>query len=168
MEEADVAKTSQTQPPATTTPTTTTSSGGENDKPYQANWLKGASNPFKPSKNLLAAVNAANAATSSQFRYVNPRFKGGNGRFYVDPRFSQQQQIYSVKLTFAGEEFDGEGATLQLAKHNAASRALEFFSNTENFLKAKSLAESSSNKTAKAYRPPQLLAAAAQQQQGSI
>lgn len=131
------------------------SPGSDSKQPsYQANWLKGASQPFKPSKNLLAAVNAST-------RYMNPRHQGfkSNGHLFVDPQFAYQQQIYHVKLAFAGEEFTGEGATLQLAKHNAASRALEYFSNTDNFLKAKSLAESTHNKTVKAYRPPHLAAA---------
>lgn len=118
----------------------------ETEKPapsYHPNWLKGASNPFKPSRSLL--INT---------RFVNSRlnFKP-NGTRIVDHHYDQQ--VYHVKLTFAGEEFAGEGPTLQMAKHNAATRALEHFSNTDNFLKAKSLAESTQNKTMQAYRPPQ-------------
>ena len=63
--------------------------------------------------------------------------------------FDTQRQIYKVKLTFVDEEFEGEGVTLQLAKHNAASKALEYFSKSENYLRAKLIAETSQNKTFK-------------------
>ena len=65
------------------------------------------------------------------------------------------KQLFFVKLKFADIEFSGEGATLQLAKHDAATKALNYFSNPENFLKAKALANSAQNKNVKAYRPPQ-------------
>ena len=58
-------------------------------------------------------------------------------------------------MTFANKEFQGKGLTLQLAKHNAAEKALEYFIDPEHFLEAKSLSDSAKNESIKAYRPPQ-------------
>jgi hypothetical protein len=66
-----------------------------------------------------------------------------------------QKQLYVIQLRFAEKEFRGEGYSLQLAKHDAAAKAFEYFSIAENFLKAKELAAASQNKSSKAYRPPQ-------------
>jgi hypothetical protein len=153
-----------------TTPKKEETDKSESPKPNPLDWLK--SKPFKPSPAVVAAIEAA-AAGGVQMRPQSGRFNNRynkSHRFTADPTllhnyssypyFNYQpvhQPVYNVKLTFAGEDFDGTGATLQLAKHNAASRALEHFSNTDNFLKAKSLAESTHNKTIKAYRPPQFL-----------
>ena len=68
---------------------------------------------------------------------------------------NNQKQLYKVQLNFAEKDFNGEGSTLQIAKHDAASKALEYFSNPENFLKAKQLVAATTNKSLKAYRPPQ-------------
>ena len=157
-----------------TTPKKEEADKSESPKPNPLDWLK--SKPFKPSPAVVAAIEAA-AAGGVQMRPQSGRFNNRynkSHRFTADPTllhnyssypyFNYQpvhQPVYNVKLTFAGEDFDGTGATLQLAKHNAASRALEHFSNTDNFLKAKSLAESTHNKTIKAYRPPQFLLNAA-------
>lgn len=157
-----------------TTPKKEETDKSESPKPNPLDWLK--SKPFKPSPAVVAAIEAA-AAGGVQMRPQSGRFNNRynkSHRFTADPTllhnyssypyFNYQpvhQPVYNVKLTFAGEDFDGTGATLQLAKHNAASRALEHFSNTDNFLKAKSLAESTHNKTIKAYRPPQFLLNAA-------
>ena len=65
------------------------------------------------------------------------------------------KQIFLVKLSFAGKEFEGKGSTLQAAKHDAATRGLEYFTDTEHFLEAQKLASSSQNSKLKAYRPPQ-------------
>ena len=65
------------------------------------------------------------------------------------------KQIFLVKLAFAGKEFEGKGSTLQAAKHDAATRGLEYFTDTEHFLEAQKLASSSQNSKLKAYRPPQ-------------
>lgn len=157
-----------------TTPKKEEADKSESPKPNPLDWLK--SKPFKPSPAVVAAIEAA-AAGDVQMRPQSGRFNNRynkSHRFTADPTLLHnyssypyfnyqpvQQPVYNVKLTFAGEDFDGTGATLQLAKHNAASRALEHFSNTDNFLKAKSLAESTHNKTIKAYRPPQFLLNAA-------
>ncbi len=66
------------------------------------------------------------------------------------------KQIIHVKLTFANKEFTGKGFYLQQAKHDAAEKALQYFTQPTNFLEAKSLANSSvHNSNSKAYRPPQ-------------
>ena len=77
------------------------------------------------------------------------------------------KQLFYVKLKFAEGEFSGEGNTLQLAKHDAASKALAHFSEADNFLKAKALSASVSaqNKNVKAYRPPQFYKQQQHQQQ---
>ena len=78
--------------------------------------------------------------------------------YYSSQQTQQQQQskqIINVKLTFANKEFHGKGLTLQLAKHNAADKALEYFTHPEHFLEAKSIATSTQNESVKAYRPPQ-------------
>ena len=46
-------------------------------------------------------------------------------------------QRYVVELTFAGRLFIGEENTFQLAKNSAASKALEFFANDDNFIDSK-------------------------------
>lgn len=44
---------------------------------------------------------------------------------------------YKIKLKLANEEFVAEGETVQKAKHKAATLALDFLSNEENFKKVK-------------------------------
>lgn len=67
------------------------------------------------------------------------------------------KQFYLVELEFAEEKFKGEGSSLQAAKHAAAAKAMNHFSDPKNFLKAKEIAEDAAqNKSqSKAYRPPQ-------------
>ena len=67
----------------------------------------------------------------------------------------QPKQMIHVKLDFANKQFNGKGVTLQQAKHDAANQALEYFTNADNFLEAKSISSSALNKNVKAYRPPQ-------------
>lgn len=105
-------------------------------------WPKQPNNYFR--------LNDRQGMMTKNGRYNNRLSNNRNSRIY-----DSQRQIYKVKLTFAEKDFEGEGSTLQLAKHNAANKALEHFSSPENFLKAKTFAESSQNKTVKAYRPPQ-------------
>jgi hypothetical protein len=62
---------------------------------------------------------------------------------------SKQIDVYKVELKFADCTFNGEGTTLQMAKHDAASKALSYFTDANNFLKAKELSDKikRSNKT---------------------
>jgi len=55
--------------------------------------------------------------------------------------YSKQFDVYQVELKFADCTFDGEGRTLQMAKHDAASKALSYFTDVNNFLKAKELSD---------------------------
>jgi hypothetical protein len=80
-------------------------------------------------------------------------------------RITRPKQLFLVKLLFGNKEFNSEGTTLQIGKHNAAEKALEYYSNPENFLVLKNLASSTQNKTLKAYRPPQFYK---QQQLGNL
>jgi len=54
---------------------------------------------------------------------------------------SKQFDVYKVELKFADCTFNGEGRTLQMAKHDAASKALSYFTDANNFLKAKELSD---------------------------
>lgn len=92
----------------------------------------------------------------NQALLFNPRYPLKHN-YYPMHQMGQQvpKQLISVKLTFADKEFHGKGLTLQLAKHDAADKALEYFTDPEHFLEAKSLSTSSKDNSMKAYRPPQ-------------
>lgn len=75
--------------------------------------------------------------------------------YFPAQQMQQSKQIINVKLTFANKEFEGKGIALQHAKHDAAEKALEYFTDPEHFLEAKSISNSSQNNNVKAYRPPQ-------------
>lgn len=81
-----------------------------------------------------------------------PSFKQN---YFPVQKMQQLKQIINVKLSFANKEFKGKGITLQHAKHDAAEKALEYFTDPEHFLEAKSISNSSQNNNVKAYRPPQ-------------
>ena len=102
-----------------------------------------------PNKELF---NSNNRYNSSSNYNISNNYKGLSR---IKKKTDNLKQFFHVKLKFADTEFTGEGITLQLAKHDAASKALYFYSNAENFLKAKALSTSVQNKNAKAYRPPQ-------------
>jgi dsRNA-specific ribonuclease len=85
--------------------------------------------------------------------------------YQIAQQIQRPKQFIKVKLTFAEKEFNGQGIILQTAKHDAASKALDYFSDPDKFLEAKSLSNSSQNTTVKAYRPPGFYK---QQQQESI
>ena len=53
----------------------------------------------------------------------------------------QPREKYNVKLFFADKEFEGQGDNLKIAKHDAASKAIQYFSEPENYTKAKEFAE---------------------------
>ncbi len=101
-----------------------------------------------PNKEILNS----NSRYNSSNNYSNNNYKGITR---IKKKTDSLKQFFYVKLKFAETEFNGEGITLQLAKHDAASKALTHYSNAENFLKAKALSSSGQNKNAKAYRPPQ-------------
>lgn len=68
---------------------------------------------------------------------------------YYSNKLMHQSQRFSVKLTFAGEEFEGEGITVQAARHNAAEQALSYFSQSEHFNKAKLMSAKVKEETSK-------------------
>lgn len=104
--------------------------------------------PFLNDNSGLAHNQAYNPMAAALY----PRFRQNKQNFFPT---NQPKQMIDVKLTFANKEFQGKGLTLQLAKHNAADKALEYFTNPEHFLEAKTLSDSAKNESVKAYRPPQ-------------
>ena len=100
-----------------------------------------------PNKDLFNNIRPSNVSSHSGNNY--------KGLSRIKKKTDGPKQYFYVKLTFADTEFNGEGNSLQMAKHDAASKALSYFSIAENFLKAKELSSSTQNKNAKAYRPPQ-------------
>lgn len=96
-----------------------------------------------------------NSNTNEQsFHHFN-EMRRSHQSYQIAQQIQRPKQIINVKLMFANKEFKGQGITLQLAKHDAADKALEYFTDPEKFLAAKSLSNSAQNKTIKAYRPPQ-------------
>lgn len=131
----------------------------------------GSVNPLNPptsfnpnNNNLRPFLNDRNQQTfnpsSTGAPFYDPRFPLNKQNFFPT---NQPKQLIDVKLTFANKEFQGKGLTLQLAKHNAADKALEYFTSPEHFLEAKTLSDSAKNESVKAYRPPQFY----QQQSGN-
>ena len=110
--------------------------------------------PFKYAQDQLATkdqsdskINESNPSQIKVLLKLKKRIKKKNDNL---------KQQFFVKLKFADVEFSGKGITLQLAKHDAASKALNYFSNAENFLNAKHFsANSAQNKNAKANMQPQ-------------
>ena len=111
---------------------------------------------FNPSQiKVLVNPNKDTFANNTKYNQSNNYNNNYKGLSRIKKRTDNLKQFFYVKLKFAEIEFTGEGVTLQLAKHDAASKALTYYSNAENFLKAKALSTSIQNKNAKAYRPPQ-------------
>jgi hypothetical protein len=115
--------------------------------------------PFKyqPTQiyNSGSSCKSENLSQLEQPRHYFTDMRRSHQSYQIAQQIQRPKQIINVKLTFANKEFKGQGITLQLAKHDAASKALEYFSDPEKFLEAKSLANLPQNKTIKAYRPPQ-------------
>ncbi len=95
-----------------------------------------------------------NTYTSFMNNDYNQQMHTTHQSYQIAQQIQRPKQFIKVKLTFAEKEFNGQGITLQIAKHDAASKALDYFSDPDKFLEAKSLSNSSQNTTVKAYRPP--------------
>ncbi|CAF0921654.1 unnamed protein product [Brachionus calyciflorus] len=77
----------------------------------------------------------------NNFNYPN-QFQFRNKLNYrIQRNGSDLNGIYSVKLKIVDQEFMANGESLQAAKHKAAEKALEYFSQEENMNKAKKFAE---------------------------
>jgi hypothetical protein len=113
---------------------------------------------YQPASNFASAnhYNASMANNSKHHHDFRPLWNHPNAGFnriqrpgfpnYTNNNNNAWQgfappQKCTVKLKFADQEFEGEGVTVQAARHNAAAKALEHFSQIENFNKAKQLAE---------------------------
>jgi dsRNA-specific ribonuclease len=139
--QADSSNPTPSSPTPTPTPTPTTT---PTSTPSQIKVL------VNPNKDLF--LNNNNTLNSSSSTMTAKGFSRIKKKFDQN---QNQKQYFFAKLNFAQVEFSGEGLSLQLAKHDAASKALNYFSRAENFLKAKELSLSTQNKNVKAYRPPQ-------------
>jgi hypothetical protein len=121
-------------------------------------------NIYRPFRYQTVHSNISVSTSNSQNPYFN-----NMGSIDLQPNrmttLNRPKQLFLVKLSFGNKEFNSEGTTLQIGKHNAAEKALEYYSNPENFLALKNLANSTQNKTLKAYRPPQFYK---QQQSGKL
>lgn len=112
-----------------------------------SNLALSSSNPFKSfqgfqSTQLSLYPNSSRLGFNTnnqpfQFRKNFNRINRYNGFSQSNFGFNRNDQVFTVKLKIADKDFQAEGPSLQIAKHNAASKALEFFSNQENINKAK-------------------------------
>jgi hypothetical protein len=124
------------------------------------NYTSFTSNDYKPFVYQPASFASNNHFMSMPNKDCRPAWNNRDSGFNKTPRpgfynfGNNPRQGYSswqkctVKLKFAGQEFEGEGATVQAARHNAAAKALEHFSQIENFNKAKQMAEAAKAKEA--------------------
>ena len=127
------------------------------------NYTSFMSSEYKPFKYQPAQIynngdGSLKSDGSSQLEQPRHHFtdmRRSHQSYQIAQQIQRPKQIINVKLTFANKEFKGQGITLQLAKHDAASKALEYLSDPEKFLEAKTLSNLPQNRNIKAYRPPQ-------------
>lgn len=102
-------------------------------------------NQQEPYKNSKYESNYSKTGKMSKIRRFTlnqqQQQRDGETGFNTNSLCSRQFDVYKVELKFADCTFDGEGRTLQMAKHDAASKALSYFTDANNFLKAKELSE---------------------------
>jgi hypothetical protein len=100
-------------------------------------------NQQKIFKNSKYESNFSKTGKMSKIRRftLNYQQQRDNASYDVNTLSSNQFDVYKVELKFADCTFDGEGQTLQMAKHDAASKALSYFTDPNNFLKAKELSD---------------------------